>query len=87
MPLFSPHFTPLANSKGVGFCRSPQEFLEEMNKPYLDAAIARNDELVLLTRPTPEILARGGAFLREYEYLISRGFRYESTTGKMIGGK
>jgi len=65
----------------------PQEFWEQVNKPYLDAAIARSDELVLLTRPTPEILARGGAFSREYEYLISRGFRYESTTGKMIGGK
>jgi len=65
----------------------PHEFWKQINKPYLDAAIARNDELVLLTRPTPEVLARGGAFSREYEYLVSRGFRYESTTGKMIGGK
>jgi hypothetical protein len=70
----------------------PERFWEQVNKPFLDAAIARGDDIVLATRPTPSslnVVRPDGAVVRsgfgkEYDYLRSLGFSYDETTGKMV---
>ena len=71
----------------------PQRFWEQINRPFLDAAIRRGDDIVLATKPNdfyalnrimPDGSLQRTGFGREYDYLMSRGYRYEASTGKMI---
>jgi filamentous hemagglutinin len=71
--------------------KSPDQFWAEINKPFLDAAIARGDEIYLATKPTESALNRAlpdgnlvrTGFGREYDYLNSRGYTYDPLTNKM----
>ncbi|MEO8627542.1 MAG: hemagglutinin repeat-containing protein [Betaproteobacteria bacterium] len=82
---------PESLSKALG----PDKFWEQINKPFLDAAIARGDDIVLASRPLDRALNKvlpdgtiQRTFLgREYDHLVSRGYRYEAASGKMIRGK
>ena len=68
-----------------------------MNKPFLDAAIQRGDDIVMATNPNdwsvvnrrlPDGTAARTGFGQEYEYLKSKGYRYDCVSGRMvIGGK
>jgi len=69
----------------------PDRFWSEVNRPWLDAAIGRGDDIALATKPTPSALNRvqpdgstvRSGFGREYDYLTSKGYRYDPVTGKM----
>ena len=69
-----------------------ERFWNEVNKPFLDAAIDRGDVIVLATKPDRSVMSRTGddglartsAFGREYDYLRSRGFSYDGLTGQMV---
>ena len=68
-----------------------EQFWLRVNKPFLDAAIERGDDIVLATKPTDRALNKAlpngeigrTGFGREYDYLRSRGFDYDEVTGKM----
>ncbi|MGJ7542045.1 hypothetical protein [Variovorax sp. LT1R16] len=62
------------------------EFWEQVNRPFLDAAIARSDDFYLATRPNDAAFYRNGqlsGFGREYEYLKANGYAYNASTGSM----
>jgi filamentous hemagglutinin len=61
-----------------------EQFWVKVNKPFLEAAIKRGDEIYLATDPTASILARQGGFTREYKLLIENGYVFEPSTGKMV---
>jgi hypothetical protein len=67
----------------------PDRFWNEVNAPFLQAAIDRGDEIYLATKPTTfntKNLANSdglSGFGREYKYLTDRGYVYEPSTGKM----
>ena len=70
---------------------SPTAFWEQVNRPFLDAAIQRGDDIVLATKPdplTPFVMYRPDGTLtgfgQEVQYLKSQGYIYESETGKMV---
>ncbi len=75
--------------------QSPDAFWNQVNKPFLDAAIKRGDEIYLATRPTESVLSRVApdgnsiqtGFGREYDYLIANGYTHSTTTGKMVRAK
>lgn len=62
----------------------PSEFWEKVNKPFLEAAINRGDDIYLATNPTNDILTRSGGFRQEVEFLQNHGYYYDSLSGKMI---
>ena len=71
----------------------PERFWEMCNQPWLDNAIARNDVIVLATKPKPEYCAYIDSssgkrvltgFGKEYQYLLDHGYQYEETTHKMV---
>jgi len=77
--------------------QNPEAFWNQVNKPFLDAAIQRGDELYLATKPDfrpMNSLGGGGniakadgtltGFGREIEYLSERGYVYQPATGKMV---
>ena len=62
---------------------SAEQFWEEYNKPWLDAAIKRGDSILAATRPTIQSLYTKfpdqlSGFGREYFYLIQKGYRYSN---------
>ncbi|MBK9447772.1 MAG: hypothetical protein IPO00_17720 [Betaproteobacteria bacterium] len=61
-----------------------------MNKPFIDAAVARGDDIVLATRPT-EITLIGTdnypVFGREVRYLESLGYKYDPVSSMMLKPK
>ena len=75
----------------------PDKFWQQINKPFLNAAIARGDDIVLATKPdfrpfspnpgeSGNMLGRDGAltgFGREVDYLIRKGYVYQPATGRM----
>ncbi len=71
---------------------SSLEFWEKYNKPFLDAAIKRGDDIVLATRPTANVLRRAlpdgrvvkTGFGREYDHLLAAGYRYDEARSMMI---
>ncbi|HNA87356.1 MAG TPA: hypothetical protein PLB04_17405, partial [Nitrospira sp.] len=70
---------------------SDERFWNEVNLPFLRAAIDRGDDIVLATRPTKDVLTdpvtkQITAFGREYNYLRSLRFHYIPETGKMVLG-
>ena len=65
----------------------PTQFWEQVNRPFLDAAIRRGDDIVLATNPTSYVLVKNGVqtgFGKEYQYLVTNGYRYDAATGYMI---
>ena len=68
-----------------------ERFWNEVNRPFLDAAIARGDEIVLATPRSFEtvntVLNDGSIaksfFGREIDYLLSLGFRFDEATSTM----
>jgi hypothetical protein len=70
-------------------------FFAVYNKPFLDAAIQRGEVIALATRPTEAFLNRvlpSGAVVRsgfgmEYDYLISKGYRFDSATSTLRIGR
>ncbi|MGY0329735.1 hypothetical protein ACWWAE_06250 [Xylella fastidiosa subsp. multiplex] len=76
----------------------PEKFWEQVNKPFLDGAIKRGDDIVLATKPNRAPFnpnkdlsgnfyrADGGltGFGREIEYLEKNGYIYQAATGKMV---
>ncbi|MDQ0590732.1 hemagglutinin repeat-containing protein [Variovorax paradoxus] len=70
---------------------SPTAFWDQVNKPFLDAAIARGDDIVLATAPDPtkawNMFKPDGSltgFGREVQYLQGNGYTYNAFTGKMV---
>ncbi|MDB5958997.1 MAG: Polymorphic rane protein Filamentous hemagglutinin/Adhesin [Massilia sp.] len=68
----------------------PDRFWKEVNVPFLDAAVSRNDKIYLATKPTP-LNTRNPAnsdglsgFGREVNYLLDKGYTYDVITGKMV---
>lgn len=67
-------------------------FWQEVNRPFLDAAIERGDKIVLATKPNFQNFYRSLSngevkktfFSREYDYLVQRGYRYDEATSTMI---
>lgn len=70
----------------------PQRFWEQVNKPFLDAALRRGDDIVLATKPDSAVLRNTAnpdglsGFGREYKYLIDHGYAYNAATGRMCVG-
>jgi hypothetical protein len=67
-------------------------FWNDVNKPFIDAAIQRGDDIYLATDPNvwgalnrrlPDGSVVRTGFGREYDYLTSKGYIYDSSTGKM----
>ncbi|WP_417810324.1 hypothetical protein [Thalassospira alkalitolerans] len=68
------------------------KFWDQYNKPFLDAAIERGDDIVLATKPIDDYLNRidpvtgsqvRTGFGKEYDYLKSNGYEYDSITSMM----
>lgn len=67
---------------------SSQQFWDQYNKPFLDAAIERNDVIAMATRPEASQLINPSTrqltgFGREYYYLQSKGYTYNAVTSVM----
>lgn len=64
----------------------PDGFWNQYNKPFLDAAIERGDEILMATPINNSTLYTTTGDLtgygREYYYLLSKGYEY--VDGKMI---
>ena len=74
------------------FYKTPQQFWDEYNKPWLDNVIDRKDVVILATKPTESTLYRINkitgvkeltGFEREYNYLIDHGYIFDIDTMKM----
>jgi hypothetical protein len=70
----------------------PDTFWDLYNKPWLDEAISRGDDIVLATKPEGIVLSYVDritgeevmtGFGREYNYLIERGYVYDVATNMM----
>ena len=86
-------FNLLNTPDGLYATLGPEKFWTQVNKPWLDSAIARGDDIVLATKPELSTLKSANSydglsgFGREFEYLRKNGFVYEEKTGKMcLGG-
>jgi hypothetical protein len=72
----------------------PEKFWTQINKPWLDAAIQRGDDIAVATTPNansmnrifPDGTIERSGFGREYDYLTSKGYKYDATTGLMTRG-
>lgn len=74
--------------------KSPKQFWEKYNKPFLDKAIKRGDRIILASKPTDvNNLRRTNlntgqvektGFARELEYLRSKGYKYDPKTSSMV---
>lgn len=74
------------------FYKTPQQFWDEFNKPWLDNVIDRKDVVILATKPTDSTLYRINkitgvkeltGFGREYNYLIDHGYIFDIDTMRM----
>ena len=67
-----------------------EKYWEKVNRPFLDAAILRGDDIAIATPPTSTNLFRNGelsGFGKEIKYLEEKGFHYDPITKKMVKGK
>ena len=73
--------------------RTRQQFWDEINKPWLDEAIKRGDDIVLATRPEGKVMQSFNkltgewglsGFAREYQYLCGKGYHYDPVTNMMM---
>lgn len=68
--------------------RSPDQFWDEFNKPFLDNAIKRGDDIIVATDPRNAdalFKADGGltGFGREIKHLMENGYSYDPATKMM----
>jgi len=70
----------------------PDTFWDLCNKPWLDRAISRSDDIVLATKPDGNLLMRIDystgeealtGFGKEIDYLIKKGYFYDATANTM----
>ena len=69
--------------------QSADQFWNSYNKPFIDQAIARGDDIVLATKPTLDklYLADGKTltgFGREYYYLLDNGYVFDGLLNMMV---
>ena len=72
--------------------KTPDQFWNEVNKPFLDQAIQRGDNITLVTKPTDSVLNRTlsdgtvvrSGFGREYDYLLQHGYTYDKASSVMV---
>jgi hypothetical protein len=67
--------------------KTPNQFWDAYNKPWLNSVVNRGDNIILVTPPSAENLYRGNVlsmFGREVKYLESLGYKYNSKTQQMI---
>lgn len=68
--------------------KAPDQFWNEYNKPFLDQAIARGDDIRLVSEPVPELLKKPTGeltgFGREFQYLEKQGYSYDATLKTMV---
>ena len=73
--------------------KTPEQFWNEVNKPWLIEAIARGDDIVLATKPTKKAMWKIEpksktktltGFGREYQFLIENGYSFDRSTGMMV---
>lgn len=78
---------------GLNQALGPNGFWDRVNRPFLDAAIARGDDIVHATKPDRRVLFRideasgkevRTGFGQEYDYLLSKGYKYDDVTGRMV---
>ncbi len=76
--------------------KTPEQFWNEYNKPWLDQVIERGDPIYLATEPEYDVLywldtttgeEKMKGFGREYTYLIENGYYYDKTSKRMIKGE
>jgi len=63
--------------------KNPDQFWSEYNKPFLDQAILRGDNIILTTKPTQRVMINEETgnltgFGREIRYLQEHGYQYDS---------
>ena len=67
--------------------RTPDQFWNEVNAPFLDSAMQRGDPIYIATKPSASTLLRADGSLtgfgREIKYLTSNGYSYNASTGLM----
>jgi hypothetical protein len=66
-----------------------EQFWNDINKPFLDQAIARGDEIIMATPASLDKLFYAGTneltgYGREYYYLLENGYEFVSELSKMI---
>ena len=63
------------------------QFWNEVNRPFLDEAISRGDDIALATRPTADVLFKADNSLtgygREIKHLSEAGYEVDPRTGYM----
>lgn len=69
--------------------KNPTQFWNEVNKPFLDNAIQRGDDILMASDPTAikNLFKEDGSltgFGREVEHLIKNGYTYDPITKSMI---
>ncbi|MBF2543696.1 T7SS effector LXG polymorphic toxin [Listeria seeligeri] len=73
--------------------QTPIQFWNEYNRPWLDKAIARGDDIIITTKPIENNLYRTNretglreltGFGKEYNYLLEQGYKYDAKNSKMI---
>ncbi len=69
--------------------KTPDQFWEEYNKPFLDQAIDRGDPVALATQPTEDVLVNQQTqqltgYGREIQYLQQNGYVYDSASSQMV---
>ncbi len=87
------------NKGGFNVLNVPDElynqdtFWDLYNKPWLDEAIRRGDDIVLATKPEGKVLQSldkvtgkwgPSGFAKEYQYLIKKGYHYDAITNRMV---
>jgi hypothetical protein len=72
--------------------RTRKQFWDEINEPWLDEVIKRGDDIVLATKPEGDVISYIDditgkqvitGFGHEYNYLLEKGYVYDSITGTM----
>jgi hypothetical protein len=83
-----PEYLSLATEIGAEVFNMPQDQWEKLdeearwaaNQEFLDAAIQRDDEIILSTLD----VRRGSWFEKELRYLVARGYSPESREGRIV---
>ena len=73
--------------------KNADQFWDEVNVKWLDEAIARNDDFILATKPTTDVLWKIDpvsraktltGFGREYQHMLDKGYVYDSLSNMMV---
>ncbi|WP_415396200.1 hypothetical protein [Sulfurimonas sp. CS5] len=69
--------------------KSPEQFWNDYNKSFLDKAIERGNDIVLMTKPEAKVLrdvdsGKITGFGREIKYLEAKGYTYDLQSNIMV---